>query len=159
MIVIAWLSFAVVCAIIASHKNRSACAWFFLGLIFAAFALIVLVCIPAEKQGTHRKCPHCAEDVLVEAKICKHCNKELGAIEKPANNNSDDAFVRTFGEFTIVVQDNIVAFVKKWKQMSPAANAESLLMMMQFEIDQKCAGLSDEKKQEIKTAILHELNK
>ena len=35
----------------------------------------------ASEQATaiHRKCPHCAEEILLDAKVCKHCQRELGA--------------------------------------------------------------------------------
>jgi len=30
-------------------------------------------------QRVERDCPHCAERILVAAKVCKHCNREVGA--------------------------------------------------------------------------------
>lgn len=41
-LVFIWLAFAVVCAIVASNKGRSAFGWLILGAIFGVFALIVL---------------------------------------------------------------------------------------------------------------------
>jgi hypothetical protein len=30
-------------------------------------------------QRVERDCPHCAERILAAAKVCKHCNREVGA--------------------------------------------------------------------------------
>lgn len=40
------LLFAIVCAVIAPGRGRSALAWFFLGLLFNCFALLFLVLLP-----------------------------------------------------------------------------------------------------------------
>lgn len=48
-IVLIWLGFAVVTAIAANARNRSAVAWFFIGLAGGLFALIaVLVMRPGD---------------------------------------------------------------------------------------------------------------
>lgn len=73
-----WVAFAIICAIIASNKNRSAVGWFILGLIFGIFALIVIACLSrldVPMGADSRKCPHCAETILKAAKICKHCHQ------------------------------------------------------------------------------------
>jgi hypothetical protein len=41
-----WIIVAVVCALVAGHKNRSPVGWFFLGFAFSLFALAVLACLP-----------------------------------------------------------------------------------------------------------------
>ena len=33
----------------------------------------------AQLASQRRDCPHCAERILVAAKVCKHCNREVGA--------------------------------------------------------------------------------
>lgn len=33
--------------------------------------------------SAYRECPYCAESILVKAKVCKHCHKEVDPIEKP----------------------------------------------------------------------------
>ena len=30
-----------------------------------------------------KKCPFCAEEIKVDAKICKHCGNDIGETEKP----------------------------------------------------------------------------
>ncbi len=46
-----WLAFAVVTALAASGRGRSGLGWFFLGMVFGAFALVaVLVMAPAAAE-------------------------------------------------------------------------------------------------------------
>lgn len=71
---------------IAGEKNRGKVGWFFLGFFFSLLALLTLIAIPKGDQPSieslalpsdSRKCPFCAESVKIEAKICKHCQKDL----------------------------------------------------------------------------------
>lgn len=80
---IIWLLFGFAAMIVASGKERDGCGWFLLGCLFGPFALVVAA-LPSLKKdpgspaaGTHAKCPHCAETVLREAKVCKHCGREI----------------------------------------------------------------------------------
>lgn len=82
-----WVLFAVAVGVFASNRGRSGFGWFFLslvispllGLLFCAVSknlnAPIFATIPSER--THRKCPSCAELVLPEAIICKHCGREL----------------------------------------------------------------------------------
>lgn len=80
-----WLVFAVLAAVVAGSKGRSAFGWLLLGCVFGIFALIAVALMPklapAGTQGAapsmYRKCPDCAEEVLREAKVCKHCGCSL----------------------------------------------------------------------------------
>jgi len=38
-----------------------------------------LTTLPAEDVREERECPHCAEKILIKAKICKHCGKSVQA--------------------------------------------------------------------------------
>lgn len=61
-----------------------ACAFFGAigGLLLAVPFAAIFVGIIAKGQkkenvlATHKKCIHCAEEILLEAKICKYCNRE-----------------------------------------------------------------------------------
>ena len=46
-VVVGWIAAAVLCAYIASEKNRSGGSWFFAGLVFGLFAVIAIVAVPA----------------------------------------------------------------------------------------------------------------
>lgn len=69
--------------IIASSKDRDGCGWFLLGCLFGPFALVVAALpslktdLNATSSATHGKCPQCAELVLKEAKVCKHCGSQI----------------------------------------------------------------------------------
>lgn len=95
MLIIAWIVCGVFAAIIASSKGRSFLAWLILGLLFGIFALLASGFMPsinkseAQSQidkkiksitNDERKCPFCAEIIKKEAKLCKHCGKEVEPI-------------------------------------------------------------------------------
>jgi hypothetical protein len=81
--VILWLLSGLVAMIIARSKERDGGGWFALGCLFGPFALVVAV-LPSLKTDpnspspeTPGRCPHCAEPVLKEAKVCKHCSGQI----------------------------------------------------------------------------------
>jgi hypothetical protein len=90
-IVVIWFLFAIFSAVIASSKGRSG-AWFFVGLFFGPFGLLVAV-LPslkrppdpvaatratyAEPRRETRSCPFCAEQILAAAVKCKHCGSSV----------------------------------------------------------------------------------
>ena len=82
---------AVVCLVVAvilvpaylgSHlgKNRAvgSPAGFLLGLFFSLLGVVIVMCFP--EQGSTRTCPYCAEKVKLEARICKHCRRDISPI-------------------------------------------------------------------------------
>lgn len=83
---VVWAICGIISAIIASNKGRSGTGWFFIGVLFGPLGIVAALVVSADHQavkqqklteGTHRKCPMCAELVLAEAKICKYCKSEL----------------------------------------------------------------------------------
>jgi hypothetical protein len=84
MVFIFWLGMAIITAIAAASRGRSGLGWFFLGSLFSVLALLAVLVMPSLKRDpnapspeTHVRCPDCAELVLKEAKVCKHCNCKL----------------------------------------------------------------------------------
>lgn len=80
-----WAAFAVVVAILASNRGRSGLLWFFIAVVISPLiaGLLVLV-LPSHALGnqsvttnTHKKCPDCAEFVMLDAKVCKHCGAKF----------------------------------------------------------------------------------
>lgn len=84
-----WFVLAVAIGIGAANRGRSGFGWFLLSAIFSpligAIFLVVSKDLSAPKAaaaagpnpGTHVKCPACAEYVLPDAKVCKHCARDL----------------------------------------------------------------------------------
>ncbi len=83
-----WIGIAIACGVIGASKGRSAFGWILLGGLFSVIALIIVACLPSRRAivvhsgpiatpDTHVKCPDCAELVLREAKMCKHCRCRL----------------------------------------------------------------------------------
>jgi uncharacterized membrane protein YhdT len=96
-----WFAFAFIVGIFASSRGRSGFGWFLLAAIFSPL-LAFIVCavmenlrdtqakqasienLPSEK--THVRCAQCAEFVLPQAKVCKHCGSALTPVTQPASS-------------------------------------------------------------------------
>ena len=88
---IVWLILCAVAGTIADKKGRMGWAYFTISFFLSPLVGILIAVAQSpitkniEKQqiqsGEARKCPHCAELVKLEAKICKHCGKDLPAVE------------------------------------------------------------------------------
>lgn len=93
-IVIGWLVLAVIVAVAASSRGRSALGWFLLACIISpVLALVALLVIgrpavagqpqllaadpEAPTPETHVRCPDCRELVRRDARKCKHCGAAL----------------------------------------------------------------------------------
>ncbi len=73
-------------ASIAQSKGRSFVGWWIYGALLLIVALphalmlqtdLVAVDRRAVQSGESRKCPHCAELVRRDAKICRYCQRDL----------------------------------------------------------------------------------
>ena len=66
----------VLCAVVASEKNRNSGAWGMVGFLFPILTLIAIAGMP-EKTRRIRECLFCAELIGIKATICPFCNREL----------------------------------------------------------------------------------
>lgn len=85
--IIIWIVCGIGAAAIASSKGRSAGAWLLGGLLLGPIGLLIVgfMGAPAPDVTTVRKCPFCAETILREAKVCKHCGREVEPVVAPKN--------------------------------------------------------------------------
>ncbi len=85
LLLLFWIGFAVVVAVWASYRGRSALGWLLLALVTSPLlSALLLALLPygpdAERRtgpATHRRCPECAEWVLLAARRCKHCGTQI----------------------------------------------------------------------------------
>ncbi len=94
-LLVIWIICGAVTAIIAASKGRSGAGWLMIGLLLGIFGVILVACMPAvpkeavatspnfaASQAVNQQtktCPDCAETILVNAKVCKHCGYRFDA--------------------------------------------------------------------------------
>ena len=94
--VLFWVAFAIVVGVVAGSRGRSGLGWFLFSLVLTPLlGLILVALLPAVTQGptpdTHVKCPDCAELVLREARVCKHCGCRLAPQLEPKDDTVYEA--------------------------------------------------------------------
>jgi hypothetical protein len=129
------LEFLAICAVlgcipgaIAMAKGRTFWGFWLYGALLFPVALIhslVMASRPAGQEaralatGEFRKCPHCAELVKREARLCKHCHQPLspqdpsnGAIETPHTVESDNLSTQQAAHAIGVTHNTLLTYIK-----------------------------------------------
>lgn len=83
-----WSLASVAVAAIAEGNGRPAIGWWFYGVLIWPVALVHVIVAGEDKShaeatalasGAARKCPHCAEIIKAEARICRFCGRDVVA--------------------------------------------------------------------------------
>jgi hypothetical protein len=79
-----WVCFGAVTAFAAARKNKPVIWWFIVGVLFGPFGLVAALLQSPYSPKTHMVCPDCAEFVLLDARVCKHCGCKFQSEDKKA---------------------------------------------------------------------------
>lgn len=85
--VILWLLCGLAAAAIYRSKGRSAVVALVAGLLLGPVAVVLAALTPASRAGQerqllaegYRRCPHCAEPIRQDARVCRHCGRDAPA--------------------------------------------------------------------------------
>jgi Na+/melibiose symporter-like transporter len=88
VLVVLWVLFAFVPAILAYQKGRNALGWFMLALVLSPLlALLFVAVLPnlyeRRERASRVPCPFCKELIKRDTVRCPHCRSDL-AVEPPA---------------------------------------------------------------------------
>ena len=128
-----WIGFAIAVGVWASNRGRHGFGWFLIACAISPILAGVFLAVTKNKATeaekptsiveTHVRCEQCAEFVLPQAKICKHCGANLeydfDHIEhKKDKNNSKNELLVTDWILIVVIGLVLIAGISqiKWKE-------------------------------------------
>ncbi len=102
--ILVWLLFGIASAMVAGRKGRSGIGWFLLGTLLGPFALpfaflssdLTKNSTEAAEASSSKSCPHCAERIKIEAKVCRFCGRDIPSLAQPSLSEDEqfDAWLR-----------------------------------------------------------------
>jgi len=95
--VIVWIVCGILGGVIGSSKGRKGLGYG-LGFLLGPIGILIVAVMPEDKaaiteqaiaSNQERKCPFCAELIKSEAKVCKHCGRDVEPVEIPKEKPYD----------------------------------------------------------------------
>ena len=92
MVLLIWIALSIAVGVLASNRGRSGFSWFLVSAFLSPLIGFIFVLVAKDlstpaanptattqtpSAATHVRCPACAEWVLPEASVCKHCGGAL----------------------------------------------------------------------------------
>lgn len=78
MLFLFWALFGALLGVAAAQKKGFSVAGGILGgLLLGPLAFLLFFVSGITKDDQMKKCPHCAEFIKVDAKVCKHCGRDV----------------------------------------------------------------------------------
>lgn len=89
-----WALCGVLAAVIANQRNGSAALGCVIGVLLGPIGILIACFIGSptsppprtQDEGPRKRCPDCAEWVLPEARVCRHCRHEFQAAPTTPGN-------------------------------------------------------------------------